>query len=256
MGTSHDAASMEEFFRTGGRTEKTPEQRAAELVGWYDATLGASHWFAMPAVAPTPAAMLLCQQDPNSVDAERVKFITTDATTPDDFICLQQRIEAEAMVRPLHRTLLHWLEFARASKLRYHPWIDEYVEAAGLDVGAPGVNASGHATALAAAQDPAGRTLKTGELAEAFDGIDGVGADKWRQWLGDLKNHSWLKPARATIGMAPNPATWWPLKFAELLLERGRPADSLNRAFLTVQALKPWLHDWQEARRERDAFGQ
>ncbi len=78
------------------------------------------------------------------------------------------------------------------------------------------------------------RTLKTGALADAFNGIMGVSAQQWRNRLGDLKHHLWLTPARATTAAAPTPATWWPLKFAELLLEREASAESLNRAFLTV----------------------
>lgn len=102
---------------------------------------------------------------------------------------------------------------------------------------------------------PTGRTMATGELSDAFDGIMDVTAQQWRKRLGDLSNHPWLKPARATQAAAPNPATWWPLKFAELLLERNANPESLNRAFLTPK-LKPWLTDWQEVRRERNAFGQ
>ena len=102
---------------------------------------------------------------------------------------------------------------------------------------------------------PTGRTMATGELADAFDGIMDVTSQQWRKRLGDLSNHPWLKPARATQTAAPHPATWWPLKFAELLLERNASLESLNRAFLAPQ-LKPWLTDWQEAKRERNAFGQ
>ena len=101
-----------------------------------------------------------------------------------------------------------------------------------------------------------GRTLATPELADAFDGIDEVTAAQWRSRLGDLRKHKWMRPARATKGRAPNPATWWPLKFAELLHERGTSYESLNRAFLNVAALKPWLPEWQAARRERNAFCQ
>lgn len=98
--------------------------------------------------------------------------------------------------------------------------------------------------------------LTTPEIAEAFDGIGGQTAAQLRSKLGDVKNHHWLLPARAAQARAPKPATWWPLKIADSLLQRQASAESLNRAFLTVPMLKPWLHLWQEKRRERNAFGQ
>ena len=67
------------------------------------------------------------------------------------------------------------------------------------------------------------RPLTTPEVAEAFDGIDGQTAKQWRSKLGDVNNHQWLLPARAAR-VSPKPATWWPLKFADLLLKRARRA--------------------------------
>jgi hypothetical protein len=98
--------------------------------------------------------------------------------------------------------------------------------------------------------------LTTPDIAEAFDGIDGKAADQWRSKLGDVNNHKWLLPARAAKARAPKPSTWWPLKFADLLLKRGESCDSLTRAFLSAPKLKPWLHLWQEKKRTRNAFGQ
>ena len=98
--------------------------------------------------------------------------------------------------------------------------------------------------------------LKTPAIAEAFEGVDGLTAKQWSDRLGDLNNHKWLTPARATQGKAPRPATWWPLKLGEILEARGIPFDALNRLFLNRRALKPWLPAWQEAKRQRNAFGQ
>jgi hypothetical protein len=98
--------------------------------------------------------------------------------------------------------------------------------------------------------------LTTPEIAEAFDGIGGQTAKQWRDKLGDVNNHQWLIDARAQKATAPKPATWWPIKFAELLRTRDATDESLNRAFLTAPKLKPWLPLWQEKRRERNAFGQ
>ena len=98
--------------------------------------------------------------------------------------------------------------------------------------------------------------LTTPEIADAFDGINETTATQWRKWLGDVNNHEWLLPARAVKASAPKSATWCPLVFAGLLLERKASVDSLNRAFVTNPRLKPWLKIWQEQKRERNAFGQ
>ena len=97
--------------------------------------------------------------------------------------------------------------------------------------------------------------LTTPDIADAFDGIDGQTAKQWRDKLGDVNNHRWLIKARAQTAKAPKPATWLPIKFAELLLAREASIDSLNRAFVNAPKLKPWLPLWQEKRRERNAFG-
>ena len=98
--------------------------------------------------------------------------------------------------------------------------------------------------------------LTTPDIADAFDGINGQTAQQWRDKLGDVNNHQWLVEARAARASAPRPATWWPIKFAELLRARKATDESLDHAFLTVPKLKPWLPLWQEKRRERNAFGQ
>ena len=98
--------------------------------------------------------------------------------------------------------------------------------------------------------------LPTPKIADAFDGIADATAEQWRKRLGDVGNHRWLLAARAEAAVPPAAATWWPIILAKLLLEREPPThDSLNRKFLHEPALKPWLTDWQELRRERNAFG-
>ena len=98
--------------------------------------------------------------------------------------------------------------------------------------------------------------LTTPEIAAAFDGIDGQSSKQWSSKLGDVNNHQWVISARAAKASAPKPATWWPIQFAELLLQREASAESLNRAFLADPKLKAWLTIWQEKRRERNVFGQ
>ena len=130
--------------RTGPRREvlkqlvaqewPSPKDSADGTIGWFDETMSAAHWLSLQDIGPDRAAMLLCQLDPNRMTLEQAKGHKNEATGPDDFVRLLQRFEDQAKCEPQHRTLLHWLEFARASRLRHHPWIDEYVEAAGVAV--------------------------------------------------------------------------------------------------------------------------
>ena len=110
------------------------QQEAAEgLVGWFDATIDAAHWFSLNDVLPHHATMLLCQFDPNDEQLEQAQLTTTDATEPRDLVRLVQRFEDLAKTAPRPRPLLQWLHEARQIGVRYHPWVDEYVDAAGLE---------------------------------------------------------------------------------------------------------------------------
>lgn len=109
---------------------------------------------------------------------------------------------------------------------------------------------AGEPAQRSAANSPPDRGLDTSAIAEAFSCIDGL-----RRKLSDANNHKWLIPARITQGVPPKPSTWCPLKLAKILLDRGASAEGLSRAFLKEVALKPWLTEWQEAKRERNAFG-
>lgn len=111
------------------------------LVGWWDATLNANYWFAHPAVAPADAAMLLCCQDP-SKGRGAAETVTTECTGPQDFWLLSERFGAEAKVDPTPRRLLDWFALAKANRLRYHRWIDEYLDA-GSKLGPDAGNAAG-----------------------------------------------------------------------------------------------------------------
>ena len=93
--------------------------------------------------------------------------------------------------------------------------------------------------------------LPTTEIADAFSFVD-----RLKKKLGDVNNHQWLLPAQLTKGQRPTPATWCPLKLADILLSRGKASEEdLRRAFATRPTLHPWREAWQEARRERNAFG-
>lgn len=95
------------------------------------------------------------------------------------------------------------------------------------------------------------RGLATSQIAEAFACVPGL-----KRKLGDVNNHSWLLPAQVERGSAPKPSKWCPLELAAILISRGTADDVLNRAFLQEVTLKAWLTEWQESRRERNAFGQ
>lgn len=145
----------------------------------------------------------------------------------------------------------------------FHDWLtpanaDKWLERAGFQFRWPTLAESVPAIAepVTAVMESDSAPLPTGEIADAFDGIGGRTSTQWRNALGDPRNHQWVLPARAVQGTAPTPSTWCPLKFACLLRDRGETVESLNRVFLEAPKLKPWRHDWQEAMRERNAFGQ
>jgi hypothetical protein len=93
--------------------------------------------------------------------------------------------------------------------------------------------------------------LTTAQIAQAFSFVVGLKAK-----LGDVNNHKWLLPARQTKGQPPTPATWCPLLLADLLVSKGAATlPNVNAAFTNVAALRAWRDAWQEARRERNAFG-
>ena len=247
----------------------TPQEQADGHRGWYDETMDADHWFSLADVEPVNAAMLLCQFNPNDDTLAAAELSTNDETGPRDLVKLRQKLEdLRLATEPRPRTLADWLGVVRQLKLKHHSWIDTYVAAVGIQVAEtlggppeavsmlPPVAEPAPAGAAVGAAVAGPSSLTTPQIADAFDGIGGLSAKEWSDKLGDVNNHQWLLPARAARGSAPRPSTWWPLRFADLLEKRGTTHDSLNRAFLGQPALKPWLAEWQEAKRERNAFGE
>jgi hypothetical protein len=96
------------------------------------------------------------------------------------------------------------------------------------------------------------RSLPTSVMAAAFSFRLGL-KDALSEADG---HHRWLLPARVHKAPRPKPQLWCPLKLAEVLMSRGASEHELHRAFMTEDALKIWRHEWQESRRERNAFGQ
>lgn len=142
METEHNVSSLavsdidEQFSQwlarsrgEGARQEVPPDG----LIGWYDYTMNADKHFKLSDVLPVDAAMLLCQYDPLQENIEYAVTCTNDATGPVDMKALRAHFEALSRTDQKHRTLLDWWQLARGAKLKYHPWIDQYIDAAGLE---------------------------------------------------------------------------------------------------------------------------
>lgn len=102
------------------------EVQAENTIGWYDATLSAATWFGLTSIAPREAAMLLCRFDPHDEKLNPTEC-STDETEPNDFKLLLRVLEDVANAESQHRSLLQWLSIARDKGVKYHSWIDEYV---------------------------------------------------------------------------------------------------------------------------------
>ena len=98
-------------------------------VEWFDETLEANHWASLNDVSPGDAAMLLCRFNPNAEKFDDVQDTTTDELAPVHLKQLQQRFEDLSKSSPTPRTLRDWHLAAKSMKVRYHSWIDEYMEA-------------------------------------------------------------------------------------------------------------------------------
>ena len=110
-----------------GRDSSKITASVAEFnLAWDDETLEAEHWFSMPDVAPTDAAMLLCQYNPNETTFDDAVRRSNPETGPRELIQLKQRFEA---IEPERRSLLDWLEYARSQNIKHHSWINRYAEA-------------------------------------------------------------------------------------------------------------------------------
>lgn len=93
--------------------------------------------------------------------------------------------------------------------------------------------------------------LTTREVVEAFGFYP-----KLKNALGDVNNHRWALPSRIGRGPRPTPSTWDPVKLALALLNRGKLHEKeITVAFFESPILRNHLLQWQEVRRERNAFG-
>ncbi len=121
--------------RTGPRREalmRLVAEAAETVIGWFDGSMNAEDWFSLPVLEPERAAMLLCQFNPDDGTLEEAQSTTNNATGPRDLVRLLRRFEGLAKSEPQPRSLLQWLDAAQGLRLRYHPWIDQYLAARAL----------------------------------------------------------------------------------------------------------------------------
>lgn len=106
-----------------------------KLIAWHDMSMHAAVWLKRANVKPGEAAMLLCRIDPlerdwrgDAPDPERI-YVDDDKASPDRYRVLLRVFLDEAETDAKPRTLLDWRDVAKRGGLRYHEWIDEYLDA-------------------------------------------------------------------------------------------------------------------------------
>lgn len=224
-----DATDMKRMMASL-RQQSTPEDAAAEHIGWCDYTLDARHWFSLFDLEPIKAAMLLCGYNPNKTQAAQLaRLSTSDGLTPQGFLRLLQRFEDLAKSVPQPRSLLQWLGTARVMKLRYAPWIDQYAHAAGLAV--DDVTASMSAPARLVVEDTT-VALKPVPAAgsPAVEPKQGLVSGTLRRWTPELLEK--LRAVRAEHG-TKKAAEWAIVSESRVrrLLPKGEPATKGYSAF-------------------------
>ena len=145
----------------------SPEQKAQDVVGWFDEVIEAAHWFALNDISPADAAMLLCQHNPNEEMLAAAEQSTNDETGPRELVQLRQRFEDFSRTDPRTRSLVEWLRIARELELRHHSWAQQYIDAAARSV--PSAESTSAAAADAGA---AGRVADTGPVTSAAADIE------------------------------------------------------------------------------------
>jgi len=117
--------------------EHDPALSGRRFVDWHDGiqSMNAAMWFKRANIKPDEAAMLLWRLNPlqrdwqgNAPDPENT-YVEDDKTSPAHYRALKRAFEDVAEADPKPRTLLDWLCVAMREGLRYHQWIDEYVQA-------------------------------------------------------------------------------------------------------------------------------
>ncbi|MDX6012857.1 hypothetical protein SIM88_29940 [Cupriavidus necator] len=117
-------------------TSISPKAKAEYDLGWWEATIDASYWWAMKDLSPRNAALLLTGTNPRDDTTDPTKT-SSDETTAADYVRLVEKLNDEYRAAPAERTLAQWLCIAQGSGLRYHSWIDKWMKGSGLTAVAP-----------------------------------------------------------------------------------------------------------------------
>ena len=240
--TAENAQRLAASF-TGPRTERSAEEAAYRLLGWFDKMLSAAHWFGLKNVAPIEAAMLLCQFNPSTNGFDVAERMTNDETNPQNLIELRRRLEDLAQSEPRARSLRDWLGIAKELKLRHHSWIDQYLAAVEIVAkGQPG-GPRGDAD-KPANREPVPAPLTTENMASCFGGLNRWDEANWKKRLGNKPN--WIGMPETPGQRGGDSATWNPVTVGAALVSKGKVrVNSVRAKFQTVHLLKPWADRWK-----------
>lgn len=126
----------------------TPEEAAQGHVGWCDATIRANYWFGLQSVKATEAAQLLSCSNPQDQASANWLETMSGHMNPAAKRELLRGFEDEGGTRPL----MGWLQIAKSRGWRYDPWIDQYIEDAGVRPTASSADAPAVARAVSRAR--------------------------------------------------------------------------------------------------------
>lgn len=113
--------------------DSLPQVEPGKLIAWYDRSMVADDLFKKSNLPAEAAAKALCRIEKSEGNPEQV-FVDGQASAPDRYrrlLELFSQVEAEAPHR--HRTLMDWRAIARLRRQSYHPWIDDYRKAKGIE---------------------------------------------------------------------------------------------------------------------------
>ncbi len=158
------------------KTEGWEQRERDHEIGWFNVTIEADHWAALSSITPSDAAMLLCRLNPNTETFEDAKETTADELGPENLIRLEQRLADLNKIDPSPRTLRDWLGTARTLGLKYHSWIDSYMEATPPPATSEAQIAARHAPVSNATPDPERRLA----LLRTFGGSAKYTSGAWR----------------------------------------------------------------------------
>jgi hypothetical protein len=190
--------------------------------------------------------MLLCQHNPLEESFEKAANCTNHVTGPTELQKLIEHFEDFSLTEPKNRTLLDWWRVACDEKLKYHPWIDQYIAAAGLY--AP-EQADTQPKAMTVEAVPMVMNnplpVTTGDIAHAFDGLRGWSEEQWKKPLGDKP--AWLVDCVVIPGVRGKSETRWnPVSIGAALVRNGHAkANNVRGRFQSKPQLKPWLDAWK-----------